>query len=98
MEYSLNITQFAVLHRVALRAGPPNGVCFETRGKMARGLGADKETVNRALRFVVKKGLLEPEYHHRKTTRYRLKDPEFILDFSGDGKYPQDNSDRDSLR
>ena len=80
MEYSLNIIQSAVLHRVALRAGPPNGVCFEARGKMARVLEADKETVKRALRSLIKKGLLEPEYHHRKTTRYRLKDLEFILD------------------
>ena len=68
----LSLAERAVLRHVAYRAGRPDGACYEAHQNMADELGVARETVARALKVLVKQGLLSARARFQRATIYRL--------------------------
>ena len=69
--HKLSLTEAAVLFRVAYRAGPPNGECYESQAGIAEVIRVSRPWVNRSLKRLVSLGLLTSHPRHRQPTTYR---------------------------
>ena len=71
-DHKLTALQLAVLLRVAYRAGPPDGECYEKQSGIAKAIRYPRQRVNGALKDLVSLGLLTGLARHRQPTIYRL--------------------------